>query len=485
MTRKCKTIVVSASLAIPATTFAAAADNIVARPGVNQVAVAVAFGPKKDRKANLNFGPIRAVRGSNAVDSGMVIGVEQKIAQEKLPWGANDLHWLNVVVSDPVPPKWKDAGGAIHAIGNEIYMDPLSGGNIAGNNNAPNPVADRNPWYDSESRNKASKAGTDTLGRAEYNMENWSIGQTPIWADPQLFNFSDAPTHVVAGELAFVTILVGVKDKLIGPIESIDWAYDGTNSNTSVGDFKNGGTYARKLTRDKIQDALKRSGFGEYTMLETTHPFEAPKKPKPDNLVPPQTMHTQSTSVTFDAGNRTLDFADVQVASTGFGSDVLTSATVKLPTFRLYNQLPDGTYLFGTTEEMEISIGSTKYLRSGLPLLTYDPADNSLTTQLYDYFTAQSQPGQAFHDPALTGTGSPWVGFINGIMDENGAMYDPSALFYLTFDLNSDLNSITGGFTQSASTFGIGNMFGGAPVPEPAAAMLLPAIVAFASRRHR
>lgn len=206
--------------------------------------------------------------GSDRLQQRIVIGF-RKTYQEDICCDA--LHFMNIVVADPNPPRWIDADGKAHEIGaREAYIDPLSGGNVRRGQDKPIPEADRLPWYDIESRGaKASATGDFNDGeKKEYDLNDFTIKDSGFdWTtDPVLdLVFADAPT--LTPGLRFVTLLVCREEKVFCPIAGITWGLT-PESNSFIGDIFEGADFPEGLTTEGVTAALRRSGFGDYRMRE-------------------------------------------------------------------------------------------------------------------------------------------------------------------------------------------------------------------------
>jgi len=194
------------------------------------------------------FGEMGARMQADPTQMQTVIGFEQTYSGET---GFDSLHFLNVVVADPFPPKWKDQDGQYHQPGiNETYIDPLNGGNIKQNQQTPAIPADANPWYDGELTGVAA---------SDYGLNIFKEGDFDWTTNPDLDHFfGDAPT--LTDGLGFVTILMGVKDSTMLPVAGVAWGRtsDGVNYIQAIfldSQFPSG------LNIDGINDALARSGF--------------------------------------------------------------------------------------------------------------------------------------------------------------------------------------------------------------------------------
>lgn len=219
------------------------------------------------------FGQFAARLGTDPLQQFMVAGFRKTYTG---PTCCDSFHFLNIVVADPNPPSWKGPDGKIHPIKpSEVYIDPLSGGNVPPGKDEANPPANRLPWYDGETTNRlASQVGDFTTGeKKEYDLNDIKDDDGSIfdWTkDPKLdLVFGDAPT--LTNGLKFVTLLVCVDDHHICPVGGVAWGRDGEGVNY-IGTMFNGNAYSDGLTRQKIQDALARSGFGDYTMRDACCP---------------------------------------------------------------------------------------------------------------------------------------------------------------------------------------------------------------------
>lgn len=219
------------------------------------------------------LGQFAARLGVDGVQQTVVAGFDKTYAG---PTCCDELHFMNIVVADPNPPGWKGPDGTIKRIQpGEIYVDPLSGGNVPPGKDTANPAADRKPWYDGEVANRlASQVGDFAGGEQKaYDLNDIKDGDGSVfdWTkDPRLeLVFGDAPT--LTDGLKFVTLLVCVDDKNICPIGGFRWGRtdDGVNY---LGTLFVGNDYSDGLTNQKIQDALARSGFAGYTMKDECCP---------------------------------------------------------------------------------------------------------------------------------------------------------------------------------------------------------------------
>lgn len=254
-----------AALLILVSTTCANADFIVASV-INEIEMTVQDPKDPTKCISVVLGELGGRLGDDKVQMTMVAGFHKTYNGTTC---CDSIHFLNVVVNDPNPPAWKDDKGTKHQIGNgEIYVDPLSGGNIPPGQDAPNPQADRLPFYDGERfTRKASTTGDFIKGeKKEYDLDH-DVPPSPDWPwnnDPTLDNtFADGPTLTTG--LEFVTILVCVNGKTLTPLGGIPWGVDATGTEY-IRDVFQDSSYPGGLTNGKLNDALKRSGFGDYSM---------------------------------------------------------------------------------------------------------------------------------------------------------------------------------------------------------------------------
>lgn len=206
--------------------------------------------------------------GADRLQERAVIGFRKTYAG---PLCCDAFHFINIVLADPQPPRWKDGDGKLHDIAKgQIYIDPLAGGNVPPNQQNPNPVADRVPWYDNERQGrKASTTGDFADGELkEYDLNDVKLGDGFDWTtDPALdLLFADGPT--LTPGLEFATLLVCVKGKELCPVAGITWGLT-ADSRTHVDAVFDGDALPAALTAETVTAALARSGFGEYRMTAT------------------------------------------------------------------------------------------------------------------------------------------------------------------------------------------------------------------------
>ena len=227
--------------------------------------------PDKEGKCKtVTLGEIAGIAGANRLNFTEIIGFHKSYDGKTC---CEAFHFINVVVSDPAPPSWKDGAGAHKINPGDIYIDPLSGGNIPPGDSDPKPPTDREPWYDNEKPGrKASESGKfESEDRPEYDLskaQGWN-------KDTKLdLLFGDRPSLVPG--LEFATILVCSHGKKFCPIAGIAWGRT-TEGRLHMEDPFTGTSYPAGLTTAKLQDALKRSGFGEYTVEEKCCPCDETK----------------------------------------------------------------------------------------------------------------------------------------------------------------------------------------------------------------
>lgn len=254
------------------------ADTIVATPAA-EIEIDVPDPANPGHTMKVILGQLVGRLGTDALQQRVVIGFRKTYAG---PLCCDSLHFVNVVLSDPAPPKWKGEDGKVHEIGaGNAYVDPLSGGNIPPNQANANPVADRVPWYDGErAARKASTTGDFASGeQKEYDLDDVNVGAGFDWrTDPVLdLIFADAPT-LTAG-LEFATLLVCVKGKVLCPIAGITWGRSAANAN-HIDSVFDGDSLPAGLGVDAVTAALARSGFTDYRMRAP------PCCPAPDSRIP-------------------------------------------------------------------------------------------------------------------------------------------------------------------------------------------------------
>jgi len=203
---------------------------------------------------NVDFGEIGGRLQVDPVQMQTSIGFRQTFTGQT---GFDSFRFINIVTSDPFPPRWKDESGQYHQIEEgQIYVDPMSGGNMGPTQQAPNPAADRLPWYDGVRTSfPAADCGLNIFKEGEFD---WTTNPTLNYV------FGDAPT--LTDGLRFVTVLVGTRGNDIIPIAGIPWGrtLDGMNYIDPVfldSEFPAG------LNRDSINKALVRSGYSGYSVV--------------------------------------------------------------------------------------------------------------------------------------------------------------------------------------------------------------------------
>lgn len=178
-----------------------------------------------------------------------------------------ELHFINLVTEDTNPPKWKDEEGNVHEIKpGEMYVDPLSGGNIPKNAEDPPLEADRDPAYDGETPDrKASTVGDFNNGeKKEYDLDD----KAAYNGDPVLEKiFGDRPNlRTAGGALRFVTFAVLIKKPTettpgqIYRMGGFGWGAD-ANGTVSISPAFSGWD---SVTTQQLRDALIRSGYANY-----------------------------------------------------------------------------------------------------------------------------------------------------------------------------------------------------------------------------
>lgn len=244
------------------------ASDIIIGTAVREIELVVPDPDDPTATKTVLFGEFVARLGNDRVQQTMVIGFRQTY---KGAICCDALHFLNVVVSDPNPPKWKDAGGVVHAIAKgTVYVDPLSGGNIPPRQENPSPQADRLPWYDGERpRRKASTTGDFDAGeKKEYDLNDVRVDPLDWTTDPVLdLVFADGPT--LTDGLEFVTLLVCVRKDFICPVAGISWGRS-EDGKDFIGDVFEGTNFPAGLTVQKLTAALAASGFDNYKMREAS-----------------------------------------------------------------------------------------------------------------------------------------------------------------------------------------------------------------------
>lgn len=218
------------------------------------------------------------------------VGSKQNQTQATMVGGWRRLHkgrdccdsmrYLQVVLTDPLPPRWEDSAGGVHRIEDgEPYIDPLSGGNI-GMGICKNFKADRDPAYDGQRADKkASETGDFIDGEErEYDLDNVNQNGVDWRTDPKLDRSIADRVPQLEG-LTFATLLVCFMGKNICPIAGYQWGMD-TNGKPYLKDIQSGAA-STGLTNAQLQDALDRSGFGDFKWIDKC----CPCVPEPSSLL--------------------------------------------------------------------------------------------------------------------------------------------------------------------------------------------------------
>jgi hypothetical protein len=180
---------------------------------------------------------------------------------------------------------------------------------------------------------------------------------------------------------------------------------------------------------------------------------------------------SKGNSVSFDATDQRLTFANDVITDTGMPGDPLVGALVNLPAFSLASIFPNGDFLFNASgsDFLTLTVGGTPFFQAKLTRLVYQTVQNDFVGQLTNFTFDYS-------------LGSPW---ILGLADH----FNPSSPFFeqgdkLDFVYQPDANmfSLTNAFTTSGASGGTNGIL---VVPEPSTLGLAAlALMLLLWRRH-
>jgi hypothetical protein len=186
------------------------------------------------------LGQLSAIAGVENASMVTVIGFKKTYVEALC---CTQLHFVNLVLSDPRPPGKLPPGGA--------YIDPIASG-------------DRAPWHDSEVREKlASETG-------EFGGPDNNLSKTAGWGKETTLDlvFGDKVESLRPG-LEFVTLLVCADGKHLSPIAGVAWGFKADGSIAHLERPRYGRRLAETAPLATLQAALSRSGFAGYVATES------------------------------------------------------------------------------------------------------------------------------------------------------------------------------------------------------------------------
>jgi hypothetical protein len=230
----------------------------------------VPTGKKRPVCQPQEIGQLAAIAGVDQTTIVTVMGWKRSYAGDLC---AKELRFIHVVVADPAPPRLREGSGLRDIKKGEWYVEPLRGGTVPAGKQSGD-AADDKPFYDGETRD--TKAGdTGEFGDADHNLS-----KTRGWdKDTKLdLVFGARPESLKPG-LEFVTVLVGVTGTEICPIAAVAWGMKADGA-AHLDWPVQGAKLGALLPADKLDAALKTSGFAGYKVREACCSCSAPSKRK-------------------------------------------------------------------------------------------------------------------------------------------------------------------------------------------------------------
>jgi len=204
------------------------------------------------------LGTIAAIAGVDGLTMVTVVGFKRAWAGDIC---AKELHFLHVVVGDPAPPRWRDAGGFKELKPSEWYVDPLHGGSVPVGKDQGD-VADDKPFFDGETRDTLA-ADTGEFGGPDQNLSKahgWS-------KDTKLDLVLGVRPDKLRPGLEYLTLLVGVDGHELYPIAVVPWGMKAEGA-AHLDWPVQGARMAKLFSNDQLEAALKRSGFDGWTVRD-------------------------------------------------------------------------------------------------------------------------------------------------------------------------------------------------------------------------
>jgi hypothetical protein len=180
-------------------------------------------------------------------------------------------------------------------------------------------------------------------------------------------------------------------------------------------------------------------------------------------------------SVTFNSSRSSLSFSNDFINGSVSSDDPIIGAAVGMPTFSLMSstlQSASVDFFRSGNGVLTLSNGSDIYLRGDVNSLSYDPAQNIFTGQIYNLALGGVDPTSPFYDPSLANVSSPFLQALDNVLNPGSSQYDPFGVPIIQYQPNFDFFAQTNGFTTSAES-PIVNYLQIQETPEPASILLV------------
>lgn len=202
------------------------------------------------------------------------------------------------------------------------------------------------------------------------------------------------------------------------------------------------------------------------TISASDSSYEDPTAPPKKNQL--SVANSTSDSLSFDASAGLLTITDGVITNTSIGSDPIVGAAVNLGAYSMLGLTPDNLYIAFeavTNDIFSVDGTSGSLLQASAPFLFYSITNNEFSTMLNQVGLAGVDPTSPFFDPVLSAPSTPWLLYLNSVLNPTNATFVPDPALGISFTPDQNFYAATADFTVSGTSDATNAIF--LVTPEP------------------